>query len=310
MTIRTRDRCSSAASGHLVSSNNSSSSSVYGKSWRSYSNCSDYSDRPLQPLESGAESIDSAQFSGWLWMRRSKLRRWRQRYFILNGAMLSFFNSFPSESFLRQHSKATLPDSAVVYHLTDDAQPLGVLRVAHVDECCHLGFKVFGTSGKSIEVRAQRLDTRNEWLRMLKSPARRKSRSWSAGAAEEITMSMSSFDPADLTYVCPTGRQSIPIAKSGWMLKKSDVLKRWNRYFFVVQGKMLSYYASEKPYEVPRRRGYVQGVQVVRHMGTSGLQEQQELQIRLESQSQVLHVRLSCEEDLEDWRDMLLDAAR
>lgn len=257
--------------------------------------------RRLDPLDSTTVAFED-QFSGWLWMRGTKFGRWRHRYFCLNGSVLSYFMTFPSEEFLR-HTAASSPAgqslSTNIQHLSHGTQPRGVIRIAHVDETdTRLGFKVYGTCGRKIDIRAHRIDERNEWLRMLKTPARRKSRSWSAGSAEELTMSLASFD-SDLT--CTIDRQSIPILKSGWVLKKSDVLKRWNRYFLVVQGQMVSYYASDKPYEVPRRRGYIQQVQVVRS------DSEHELQIRLDA-SRSLYVRLSCREELEEWRETLLES--
>lgn len=263
--------------------------------------------RCLEPLDSTTVAFQD-QFSGWLWMRGTKLGRWRHRYFCLNGTVLSYFLTFPSEEFLKHAAAATstwlsAPEAAVLstkfQHLNHGTQPRGVIRIAHVDETdSRIGFKVYGTCGRKIDIRAHRIDERNDWLRALKTPARRKSRSWSAGSAEELTMSLASFDS---DFTCTIDRQSIPVLKSGWLLKKSDVLKRWNRYFFVVQGKMVSYYASDKPYEVPRRRGYVQQVQVLRS------DQEHELQIRLDS-SRPLHVRLSCREELEEWREALLES--
>lgn len=296
-TRSTRDGSSSYAS--------SFDASEYHKtpSWASMSFCEP--NRRLEPVEPAAVAFED-QFSGWLWMRGTKFGRWRHRYFCLNGTVLSYFITFPSEEFLKQ-SSAALSSSAAgtstpkkFQYLGHGTQPRGVVRIAHVDETdSRLGFKVYGTCGKKIDIRAHRIDERNDWLRALKTPARRKSRSWSAGDAEEITMSLASFDS---DFTCTIDRQSIPILKSGWLLKKSDVLKRWNRYFFVVQDKMVSYYSSDKPYEVPRRRGYIQNVQVVR------CDQEHELQIRLAS-NQLLHVRLSCQEELEEWRETLLENA-
>ncbi|TMW68062.1 hypothetical protein Poli38472_007734 [Pythium oligandrum] len=253
--------------------------------------------RRLRRFESGSVALED-QFCGWLWMRGTKFGRWRHRYFCLNGTVLSYFVTFPSEEFLRQAS----PD---VFHFSDGTTPRGVLRVAHVEETIsNIGFKVFGTCGRVIDIRAHRVDERNEWLRALKTPARRKSRSWSAGDAEDLTLSLASFD-SDMT--CTLDRHSIPVVKSGWMLKQSDVLKRWNKYFFVLQGKMLSYYASDKPYEVPRRRGYVQSVNVSRtSVGSNGFYP--DLEVKLDGQLG-LRMRLNSEDELEEWRMLLLECS-
>jgi hypothetical protein len=121
------------------------------------------------------------------------------------------------------------------------------------------------------------------------------SRSWSIGQDLTIPqLSLASFDPE---VTCTPERQSIPILKSGWLYKQSDVLKRWNRYYFVIQGKMVSYYASDKPYDVPRRRGYVYHV--------NGTRDGRGLLIKLDHDF-VLHVRSSDLNDLEEWRECLL----
>lgn len=323
MTLGRNDRANSAASTsmrhrestHSSSASSSTASSSYYRdktpSWASMSYAEP--NRRLEPLDSANVAFQD-QFSGWLWMRGTKFGRWRHRYFCLNGAVLSYFLTFPSEEFLK-HSAASLstassvaatPSSAAMrsrfQHLSHGTQPRGVVRIAHVDETeSKIGFRIFGACGRKIDIRAHRVDERNDWLRALKTPARRKSRSWSSGSIDELTMSLASFD-SDLT--CTLERQSIPILKSGWLLKKSDVLKRWNRYFFVVQGRMISYYASEKPYEVPRRRGYIQQVQVVRSDNNNN---EHELQIKLDA-SRSLFVRLTCREELEEWRETLLES--
>ncbi|GMF15776.1 unnamed protein product [Phytophthora lilii] len=271
--------------------------------------------RDLPPLESGSLALED-QFCGWLWMRGARLGRWRHRYFCLDGTMLSYFTSFPAEVFLKQAqaSVASAWASRNLFHFGDGCQPRGVIRVAHIDDTDRsnrVGFKVYGACGKVIDIRAHDTQERNRWLRALKTPARRKSRSWSVGSSEEVTVSMSSFDPDGL---CRFDRLSIPITKSGWMEKKSSFLGIWRRYFFVVQGSMLSYYNSDKPYEVPRWRGYVEGVKARRRSGslvlpsagTTMAPPPLELFITLDSpQNQVLHVRLGSAEEAREWRRIL-----
>ncbi|RLN10757.1 hypothetical protein BBO99_00006579 [Phytophthora kernoviae] len=213
-----------------------------------------------------------------------------------------------------QASVASAWASRNLFHFGDGTQPRGVIRVAHIDDndrSNRIGFKVFGACGKVIDIRAHDNQERNRWLRALKTPARRKSRSWSIGSSEEVTVSMSSFDPDGL---CRFDRLSIPITKSGWMEKKTSFLGIWRRYFFVVQGSMLSYYTSDKPYEVPVWRGYVEGVKARRRSGSLILPSASgsvtppplELFITLDSpQHQVLRVRLGSMEEAREWRRVL-----
>lgn len=261
----------------------------------------------MYPTELPVHSLED-QFCGWLWMRGTCLGKWRHRYFCLNGPVLTYFVTFPSEEFLRQASPRAMgvsPAAVPAVHFGDGSQPRGVIRVAHVDDTdtrSRLGFKIFGACGKSIEIRAHGVDERNQWLRMLKTPARRKSRAWSTGEAPEIAVNMAVFDP---DVVCTFDRHSIATQRSGWLVKRSGVLRRWKRYFFVLQDRMLSYYTSDKPHDVPRRRGYVQFVQ------PSGQDDDAlELVVRIgergDGKPRALKMRFETREELEDWRQSLL----
>lgn len=270
--------------------------------------------KDLSPAESSSLALED-QFCGWLWMRGGRLGRWRHRYFCLDGTMLSYFTSFPAEVFLKQAqaSVASAWASRNHFHFGDSCQPRGVIRVAHIDDTdrtIRIGFKVYGSCGKVIDIRAHDTHERNRWLRALKTPARRKSRSWSNGSSEDVTLSMSSFDPDGL---CRFDRLSIPVAKSGWMEKRISFIGLWRRYFFVLQGAMLSYYNSNKPYEVPRWRGYVIGVKarrrgrmVLPNAGSTMVSPTLELIISLDTPNkQVFHVRLGSVEEAREWRRVL-----
>ncbi|KAF1781531.1 PH domain-like [Phytophthora cactorum] len=259
--------------------------------------------RDLPPLESGNLALED-QFCGWLWMRGTRLGRWRHRYFCLDGTMLSYFTSFPAEVFLKQAqaSVASAWASRNLFHFGE---------AASLEELFEWRISTTPTGLTVIDIRAHDSHERNRWLRALKTPARRKSRSWSTGSSEEVTVRMSSFDPDGL---CRFDRLSIPIIKSGWMEKKTSFLGLWRRYFFVVQGSMLSYYNSDKPYEVPRWRGYVEGVKARRRSGslvlpsagTTMAPPTLELIISLDSpQNQVIHVRFRSLEEAREWRRVL-----
>ncbi|ETW04103.1 hypothetical protein H310_04467 [Aphanomyces invadans] len=217
-----------------------------------------------------------SDLSGWLWMRSSLLGRWRHRYFSFTQGVLSYYESFPSEEFIKQQtlsSNSASPAHHLIQHATalgTGAQPRGVLRVAHIEEINNkLGFKVFATSGKVIEIRAPRSDIRQTWLAALRATAFTRSRSWSASNHEHHQDFLSPSSKAasagimrstDPLNDCSVARDTLRVDKCGWLLKRSDILRRWNRYYFVLQDRMLSYYMTDRPYDVPRRRGYIQGV--------------------------------------------------
>ncbi|KAG9404704.1 hypothetical protein AC1031_004912 [Aphanomyces cochlioides] len=218
---------------------------------------STYTPETNEPSCFSPHATSDSDLCGWLWMRSSMLGRWRHRYFSFAFGLLSYFESFPSEEFIKQ-----TPLRPPMAHLLGSnngkgSQPRGVLRVAHIEENSNkLGFKVYATSGKVIEIRAPRSDIRQTWLVALRATAHKTTRSWSTHQHRPQAKSVAtrSTDPIH------SGRQSIPVDKSGWLLKRSDFLRRWNRYYFVLQDRMLSYYTTDKPYDVPRRRGYIQAV--------------------------------------------------
>lgn len=191
---------------------------------------------------------------GWLWMRTSRIRSWKYRYFSLRDAVLSYYDKFPSEDYFSEKITTS-------YLHNDGTHPKGVIRVAHIEETPgnSLGFKVFGTSGKSIDIRAAKANIRSIWIRALSPAAERRSRAWSiSGSVVDSTESTGtvSMDYEEAAFEHHRATTS-PVLKCGWMLKRSDILKQWRRYYFVLQGDMVSYYMTDKPYEVPRRRGYV-----------------------------------------------------
>ena len=169
-------------------------------------------------------------------------------YFSFRNSVLSYYEKFPSEEYFNEKKARS-------YLHNDQTKSKGVLRVAHVEALPgnSLGFKVYGTSGKSIDIRAAKANIRTVWLRALTPAVRDRSRAWSGDESPLNSNSLGSFD-------LERSSSSSPVLKSGWMFKRSEILKQWRRYYFVLQGNMLSYYMSDKPYEVPRRRGYVTSV--------------------------------------------------
>ncbi|KAF0717461.1 Aste57867_2276 [Aphanomyces stellatus] len=257
-------RAASHRSGHPLA-RLSSSQDDYGTPIMDHTS---YTPETHEPTCLSPHALSDTDLCGWLWMRSSVLGRWRHRYFSFAHGLLSYFESFPSEHFMKQ-----TPLPPPMAHLLgtstgSGSQPRGVLRVAHIEEHNNkLGFKVYATSGKVIEIRAPRSDIRQTWLAALRATAATKSRSWSAHAhhdgpsSSSNPMMMRSTDPlSSAGNLAHGGRESIPVDLSGWLLKRSDILRRWNRYYFVLQDRMLSYYATDKPYDVPRRRGYIQAV--------------------------------------------------
>lgn len=197
-----------------------------------------------------ADSVDGdKECCGWLWIRSSKLRRWKYCYFSLKSSVLTYYDKFPAEEYFSNTSRNNTSGSQ---HM-DGARARGVLRVAHVEEMSgnNLGFKIYGTSGKIIDLRAAKANIRGIWMRAFLPSVRRLSRAWSHDGSTSSGGSI---------VVSDDGLPPTSILKAGWMLKQSDIIKQWRKYYFVLQNDMISYYTSDKPYDVPRRRGYVMNV--------------------------------------------------
>ena len=210
---------------------------------------------------------------GWLWMRTSRFRRWKYRYFSLKNGVISYYDKFPAEDYFKSQNAAMS-----VASFFDGSQSKGVLRVAHVEEIMgnSLGFKIYGSSGKSIDIRAAKASIRTVWVRALAPLVRRSSRSWQSSNSPRAidgtmlsTASSGYGDDSASIFETNMNRHSVQITKSGWLRKRGDILRQWHRYYFVLQGNMLSYYTSMKPYDVPRRRGYVTEVSRTGECGLS-----------------------------------------
>lgn len=280
---------------------------------------------------------------GWLWMRTGKLRSWKYRYFSLQPPILTYYDKFPTEEYFKSNNEESMDE---IHGCSEGTQPLGVIRVAHVEELVtnKLGFKVFGKSGKALEIRCAKAASRVIWLAALKPIARRRSRAWSFHS--EVSSPRSSSSPSSVSFLCSSLPEDHPnqnsvedclssnsyysldqrtltrslkttrsdstsadILKVGWMYKKSDVLQRWRRYFFVLQGSMISYYTTDKPHDIPRRRGYVTSVvRVVKLSKARGnADEDHELQVTLNT-GRALHVTPEHKQELLCWYKLLSKA--
>jgi hypothetical protein len=194
---------------------------------------------------------------GWLWMKRKSLfSRWKYKYFSLKGEMLTYYDKFPAEEYFKQ----SLVNEEHTSMYLDGTCPQGVIRVAHVEESdsSKMAFMVYGTSGNVLDLRAAKSGIRDLWMQALAPAVKRRSRAWSGDCSSRRSSSPESLHFSSSRF----SQVSIPMVKCGWMLRQTSFLKQWKRYYFVLQGNMLSYYLTSKPYDVPKRRGYVKSVRI------------------------------------------------
>ncbi|KAF0699472.1 Aste57867_9942 [Aphanomyces stellatus] len=174
---------------------------------------------------------------GWLFKKSGIFSLWKQKFFVLRGPLLSYYDKFPSEDF------------AAAARLSD-CTPLGVIRVVHV-EAASSGFKVYGSSGKVVHVRSDTASNDKRWMdacRRAAAALQRRKQSDPFGDSYMCTVDSVS-DDAYTTSASSTSADAYD--HSGWL--RCDKGAK----FFAVQGTMLTMYDNKQPWCVPTYRGYV-----------------------------------------------------
>ncbi|CAI5718860.1 unnamed protein product [Hyaloperonospora brassicae] len=128
------------------------------------------------------QDLRGAVFYGWLWKRGHTFKTWKKRFFLLNGAALTYYtqccvitwdttNNSNNSNNTNNHNN----------HKNNNIQCLdlpvrGGLRVAAVDasDLTSFGLKVTSSSGRVLYVQAGDQDARSQWLKVLShAPQRR-----------------------------------------------------------------------------------------------------------------------------------------
>ncbi|OQS03442.1 S-adenosyl-methyltransferase MraW [Thraustotheca clavata] len=176
--------------------------------------------------------------AGWLWKKSGRFTSWKYQYFILRGALLSYYDKYPGEEYA--HLFSTIPG-----YTQSDTSPRGVIRVVHVEigQKSSIAFKVYGSSGKVLDIRVETSAARAKWVNGLNLACQLgKRKLMNTSTSMDSTDSLDSDD--ENTVNC-AGYLTIP--------------KHGNKYF-VLQGNMLSMLANENPWTVPTSRSYVLSV--------------------------------------------------
>ncbi|OQS01771.1 hypothetical protein ACHHYP_00283 [Achlya hypogyna] len=209
--------------------------------------------------------------AGWLWKKSGRFSKWRYQYFILRGALLSYYDKYPGEEYA--HLFSSMPGFA-----QGDTSPRGVLRVVHVEvgQKSSIAFKVYGSSGKVLDIRVETAAARAKWVNGLNLASQLGKR--------KLATTTASMDSADS---CLDSDDENSVNFAGYL----TIPKQGHKYF-VLQGNMLSMHADENPWTVPTSRSYV--------LAVKPLANNQTLEVQL-SHGKPLVLQAQSSQDREKW---------
>lgn len=106
------------------------------------------------------QDLKGSVFYGWLWKRGQSFKTWKKRFFLLNGAALTYY------------TQCCVIASDVLGGGTQclDLPVRGGLRVAKVElsDMTSFGLKITSYSGRVLYVQAGDQESREQWLKVLK----------------------------------------------------------------------------------------------------------------------------------------------
>ncbi|TMW55626.1 hypothetical protein Poli38472_010508 [Pythium oligandrum] len=193
------------------------------------------------------------KFHGWLWKKSSRFSKWRNQHFVLDGGLLSYYDSFPTGQFVTGNPMSAMSGDTL-FTCKGESSPAGAVRVAHVERSrkSKIAFKVFAVSGKIIDLRAKNEVVCNQWVERLNEAAtlakRQESLNSSTTSTASSTLSIG-YSDSELDSLANI------VDKSGWLEVGDKKSKR--RRYCVLQGSMFTVYENEDPWAVPTSRAYV-----------------------------------------------------
>lgn len=193
------------------------------------------------------------KFHGWLWKKSGRFAKWKNQHFVLEGALLTYYDSFPTDQFVSDSSLAPIT-SDTLFTCKGESSPSGAVRVAHVERSkkSRIAFKVFAVSGKIIDIRAKNEVVCTQWVERLTEAAVLAKRQESLNSSTTSTASSSvsaAYSDSELDMLANI------VDKSGW-LEVGDKKSKRQRYC-VLQGNMFTVYDTEDAWAVPLSRAYV-----------------------------------------------------
>ncbi|DAZ98503.1 TPA: hypothetical protein N0F65_004940 [Lagenidium giganteum] len=197
------------------------------------------------------------KFHGWLWKKSGRFSKWRNQHFVLEGALLSYYDTFPTDQFVADSSLTPLAGDNL-FSCKGESSPAGAMRVAHVETSkkSKIAFKVYAVSGKIIDLRAKNEQVCNQWVERLMEASVLAKRQETTNNSTTSTASSSlsvGYSDSELDLIANI------VDKSGW-LDVGDKKSKRKRYC-VLQGSMFTIYDTEDAWAVPLSRAYVSRVE-------------------------------------------------
>ncbi|POM74600.1 Hypothetical protein PHPALM_8420, partial [Phytophthora palmivora] len=183
------------------------------------------------------------KFHGWLWKKSGRFSKWRNQHFVLDGALLTYYDTFPTDQFVSESSLMPIQGDNL-FTTKSESTPAGAVRVAHVETSVKskIAFKVFAVSGKIIDW----VDRLNEAAALAKRQESLNGTSTTSTASSTLSMG---YSDSELDLQCNI------VDKSGWLEVGDRKSKRAR--FCVMQGNMFTVYDTEDAWAVPLSRAYV-----------------------------------------------------
>uniref|UniRef100_M4C3T9 PH domain-containing protein n=1 Tax=Hyaloperonospora arabidopsidis (strain Emoy2) TaxID=559515 RepID=M4C3T9_HYAAE len=112
------------------------------------------------------QDLKGAVFYGWLWKRGHTFKTWKKRFFLLNGAALTYYKQC----------------CVITWDILGggirclDLPVRGGLRVAQAEasDLTSFGLRITSSSGRLLYVQAGDLESRTQWLKALKDAPQRR----------------------------------------------------------------------------------------------------------------------------------------
>lgn len=238
----------------------------------------------------GRKSAAKEKFHGWLWKKSGRFSKWKNQHFVLEGALLTYYDTFPTDQFVSEASLMPLTGDTLFTSVKGESNPAGVVRVAHVERSrkSKIAFKVYAVSGKVIDLRAKNELVCQQWVEKLSDAAM-------LGKRQESGMNNSSTSTASSSLSIAYSDIELDLVanlvdKNGW-LEVTDK-KGTRRLYCVLQSTMFTLYETEDAWAVPVSRVYVTAFearnrQEIRVATNAGKNNMNTLVLRAKSQDEM-----------------------
>uniref|UniRef100_K3X6N7 PH domain-containing protein n=1 Tax=Globisporangium ultimum (strain ATCC 200006 / CBS 805.95 / DAOM BR144) TaxID=431595 RepID=K3X6N7_GLOUD len=148
---------------------------------------------------------------GWLLKQGHLIRSWKQRYFVLHGDSLQYFENIDKPP----------RGGGIVVHVLRDT----------VDQNC---LDVHLANGRVLKISADARDDLNSWYDALQNASK-----LGAEATEDQE------NQVEETNLDNSGNRLGRLGQEGWLLKKGQNFKTWKQRYFVLERSRLMYYDDE-----------------------------------------------------------------